>query len=196
MPVTIKEVTSEPLAQDTFALFGDVLAPGDGGLDNRDLLSMGYARMSDDVDDDRLDDFDVLDYWGGIATISPEAMRLGYLRPKKRPLAFSWFERHLKGTQTFVPLNGARSVIAVAPPYDADDPAAVPKLDEVRAFVLDGSMGVNLHPGTWHWTPFPLDARSDFIILVRESVAEDDLNFIDLEKRMDTRIQIAMPGQS
>ena len=93
-------------------------------------------------------------------------------------------------------LNGARSVIAVAPPYDADDPAAVPKLDEVRAFVLDGSMGVNLHPGTWHWTPFPLDVRSDFIILVRESVAEDDLNFIDLEKRMDTRIQIAMPGQS
>jgi len=31
---------------------------------------------------------------------------------------------------------------------------------------------------------------------VRESVAEDDLNFIDLEKRLDTRIQITMPDQS
>ena len=196
MPVTIRNVESEPLDRKTFAPFGDVLAPDDTRLDNRDLLSMGYAKMSDAVESTRLNDFDVLDYWGGIATISREAMRLGYLRPKKRDLAFSWFERHLKGTQTFVPLNGARSLIAVAPPYEADNPAAVPKLDEVRAFVLDGTMGINLHPGTWHWTPFPLEDRSDFIILVRESVADDDLNFIDLEKRLNARIQILMPNQS
>ena len=196
MPVTIRDVESEPLNRETFAPFGDVLAPDDTRLDNRDLLSMGYAKMSDAVDDARLDDFDVLDYWGGVATISREAMRLGYLRPKKRALAFSWFERHLKGTQTFVPLNGSRSLIAVAPPYEADNPDALPKLDEVRAFVLDGTMGINLHPGTWHWTPFPLDDQSDFIILVRESVADDDLNFIDLEKRLNARIQISMPDQS
>ena len=194
--ITVKEVTCEPLSAEQFAPFGDVLAPQAARLDNRDLLSMGYARMSDNVPDSRLDDFDVLDYWGGIATISAEAMRLGYLRPKKRDLAFSWFERHLKGTQTFVPLKGARSIIAVAPPYESDNPAALPKLDEVRAFVLDGSVGVNLHPGTWHWTPFPLDDQSDFIILVRASVAEDDLNFIDLEKRLGTRIEILADDQS
>ncbi|NQV81080.1 MAG: ureidoglycolate lyase, partial [Alphaproteobacteria bacterium] len=144
MSISVRNVTSEPLTADKFAPFGDVLAPRETRLDNRDLLSMGYARMSDDVAESRLDDFDVLDYWGGIATISQEPMRLGYLRPKKRDLAFSWFERHLKGTQTFVPLNGARSVIAVAPPYESDNPEALPKLDEVRAFVLDGSMGINL----------------------------------------------------
>jgi ureidoglycolate lyase len=180
--IEVIEVTSEPLNADQFAPFGDVLAPQAARLDNRDLLSMGY--------------FDVLDYWGGIATISAEAMRLGYLRPKKRDLAFSWFERHLKGTQTFVPLKGARSIIAVAPPYESDNPAALPKLDEIRAFVLDGSIGVNLHPGTWHWTPFPLDDQSDFIILVRASVAEDDLNFIDLEKRLGARIKILSSDQS
>ena len=196
MSMTIKNVESEPLKRETFAPFGDVLAPDATRLDNRDLLSMGYAKMSDAVENTRLDDFDVLDYWGGIATISREAMRLGYLRPKKRALAFSWFERHLKGTQTFVPLNGARSVIAVAPPYEANKPDAIPRINEVRAFVLDGTMGINLHPGTWHWTPFPLDERSDFIILVRESVADDDLNFIDLEKRLNVRIQISITGQS
>ena len=196
MPVTIRDVESEPLDRKAFSPFGDVLAPDDTRLDNRDLLSMGYAKMSDAVESTRLDDFDVLDYWGGIATISREAMWLGYLQPKKRDLAFSWFERHLKGTQTFIPLNGARSLIVVAPPYEADNPAAVPKLDEVRAFVLDGTMGINLHPGTWHWTPFPLDDSSDFIILVRESVADDDLNFIDLEKRLNARIQISTPNQS
>ncbi|NQV79906.1 MAG: ureidoglycolate lyase [Alphaproteobacteria bacterium] len=196
MSISVRNVTSEPLNADQFAPFGDVLAPRETRLDNRDLLAMGYARMSDDVADSRLDDFDVLDYWGGIANISQEPMRLGYLRPKKRDLAFSWFERHLKGTQTFVPLKGARSVIAVAPPYESNNPEALPKLDEVRAFVLDGSMGINLHPGTWHWTPFPLDDQSDFIILVRESVAEDDLNFIDLEKRLNARVQILLANQS
>ncbi|MDA0367849.1 MAG: ureidoglycolate lyase [Proteobacteria bacterium] len=196
MSISVRNVTSEPLNADQFAPFGDVLAPRETRLDNRDLLAMGYARMSDDVADSRLDDFDVLDYWGGIANISQEPMRLGYLRPKKRDLAFSWFERHLKGTQTFVPLKGARSVIAVAPPYESNNPEALPKLDEVRAFVLDGSMGINLHPGTWHWTPFPLDDQSDFIILVRESVAEDDLNFIDLEKRLNARVQILLADQS
>jgi ureidoglycolate lyase len=196
MAPTIRTILAEPLSVEAFSLFGDVLAPQDTRLDNRDLLAMGYARMSDDVDDRRLDDFDVLDYWGGIATISREAMRLGFLRPKKRPLAFSWFERHVKGTQTFVPLNGDRSVIAVAPPYERENPAALPRLDEVRAFVLDGTCGVNLHPGTWHWTPFPIGERSDFIILVRESVADDDLNFIDLEKRQDSRIVIELPAQS
>ena len=196
MSISVRNVTSEPLNADQFAPFGDVLAPRETRLDNRDLLAMGYARMSDDVADSRLDDFDVLDYWGGIANISQEPMRLGYLRPKKRDLAFSWFERHLKGTQTFVPLKGARSVIAVAPPYESNNPEELPKLDEVRAFVLDGSMGINLHPGTWHWTPFPLDDQSDFIILVRESVAEDDLNFIDLEKRLNARVQILLANQS
>ena len=51
MPVTIKDVESEPLNRETFAPFGDVLAPDDTRLDNRDLLSMGYAKMSDAVDD-------------------------------------------------------------------------------------------------------------------------------------------------
>lgn len=191
MTVTTKRVAVEPLTEAAFAPFGDVLAPRDNRLDNRDLLSMGHARMSDDVEESRLDDFDVLDYWGGIATISREPMRLGYLRPKKRPLAFSWFERHVKGTQTFVPLNGDSSVFAVAPPEARDDPNALPDVDRIRAFVLDGTCGVNIHPGTWHWTPFPLGSRSDFIILVREAVADDDLNFVDLEKRLATRIEIA-----
>lgn len=196
MKPSIRRIAAEPLSATGFAAFGDVLAPREDRLDNRDLLEMGYARMSDDVEEQRLDDFDVLDYWGGIATISREPMRLGYLRPKKRPLAFSWFERHVKGTQTFIPLNGNSSVFAVAPPDGRDEPDALPDLDQVRAFVLDGTCGVNIYPGTWHWTPFPLAARADFIILVREAVADDDLNFIDLEKRLGTRIEIEGPSRS
>lgn len=191
MAITLHQVTAEPLTRDGFAPFGDVLAPTPGRIDNNDLLDGGYARMSDPVPGERRADFDVLDYWGDIATISRDTMRLGYLRTKRRPLAFSWFERHLKGTQSFMPLGGVESVICVA---RAGDPAlgTLPDLNTVRAFRMDGRSGINLHPGTWHWTPFPVGDAADFIILVRAAVVDDDLHFIDLEARMNTRIAIAL----
>ncbi|MBM3503175.1 MAG: hypothetical protein FJX65_04810 [Alphaproteobacteria bacterium] len=190
MTLRVHRVNAEPLERRSFAPFGDVLTPHGERLDNRDLLSHGYARMSDPVPDRRLADFDVLDYWGGVASITREPMRLGYLRTKQRPLAFSWFERHLKGTQAFVPLAGQDSIFAVAPPSAMDDPRALPDLAQVRAFRLDGTAGVNIRPGVWHWTPFPVGKSADFIILVRENVADDDLHFVDLEARLQTRVAI------
>jgi ureidoglycolate lyase len=192
MSPQLRRIPAEPLTPESFAAFGDVLAPVGKRLDNRDLLSLGYARMSDPVSEDRLDDFDVLDYWGAIASITREPMRLGYLRTKRRPFAFSWFERHLKGTQTFIPLGGQASIFAVAPPSALADPKALPELAQVRAFRLDGAAGVNIRPGVWHWTPFPVGETADFIILVRENVAEDDLHFVDLEERMQARIAIEL----
>jgi len=187
MTLTLHRVKAEPLDRASFAPFGDVLAPSQHGIDNNTLLDGGHARMSDPVPAARRADFDVLDYWGDIATISRDTMRLGYLRTRKRPLTVSWFERHLKGTQSFVPLGGADSVICLAPasPH-LPDPAAV------RAFRLDGRAGINLHPGTWHWTPFPVAEAADFVILVREAVVDDDLHFVDIEARLGLRIEIAL----
>lgn len=189
MAITLHHVKAEALTRDGFAPFGDVLAPTPGGIDNNDLLDGGHARMSDPVPPERRADFDVLDYWGDIATISQDTMRLGYLRTKRRPLAFSWFERHLKGTQSFMPLGGTASVICVGQ-AGSPAPGTLPDLRTVRAFRLDGRAGINLHPGTWHWTPFPVGDAADFIILVRKAVVDDDLHFIDLEARMNTRIAI------
>ena len=187
MTLTLHRVKAEPLTRASFAPYGDLLAPTPGRIDNNTLLDGGYARMSDPVPAARRTDFDVLDYWGDIATISRDTMRLGYLRTRKRPFTVSWFERHLKGTQSFMPLGGADSVICVGAAS-----ATLPDLAAVRAFRLDGTAGINLHPGTWHWTPFPVGGAADFIILVREAVVDDDLHFVDLEARMNTRIEIAL----
>ncbi len=138
MSPKLQTIAAQPLTVEAFAPFGDVLTPKARRLDNRDLLELGYARMSDQVPPERVADFDILDYWGDIATITREPMRLGYLRSRQRPLQFSWFERHLKGTQTFIPLGGAPSVFAVAEPKDLDDPNALPDLTSMRAFVMDG----------------------------------------------------------
>ena len=88
MPLDIYHLKTVPLDADSFAPFGDVLEPRGRRLDNLDLLELGYARMSDAVPQERLADFDVLDYWGDIAAISSDSMRLGYMRSKaRRPLS-------------------------------------------------------------------------------------------------------------
>lgn len=185
---------AEPLSIDAFAPFGEVLSPRAAPpITNRTLIEKGFVRTKDPVSDARYPDFDVLDYWTPIAEISTDTMRFGYLRPKPRPLSVSWFERHVLGTQTFIPIGGKRALFVVAPAGDNADPDALPDLSVARAFVLDGKAGVNIKPGTWHWTPFPLEDGADFVILVRDRAGPDDLNFVDLELRLGARIDVTVP---
>jgi ureidoglycolate lyase len=185
------------LTRASFEPFGEVLGPRDNGtITNRSFIERGFVRIADKIPGERIADFDVLDYWTPVAEISRDILKLGYLRPRPRPLRFSWMERHLKGTQTFIPLGGNRSVLAVAPPSEGEsgEEVVVPRLEDMRAFLLDGQRGVNLRIGTWHWTPFPLGERCDFIILVREKAALEDLNFVDLEVRLKATVEITVNG--
>ncbi len=189
----VVRLQAEPLSIEAFAAFGEVLsARPTPPITNRTLIDKGFVRTKDPVSDARYPDFDVLDYWTPIAEISKDTMRFGYLRPKPRPLSVSWFERHVLGTQTFIPVGGRRALFVVAPPGDNADPDALPDLSLARAFVLDGKAGVNIKPGTWHWTPFPLEDGAEFVILVRDRAGPDDLNFVDLETRLGTRLDIAL----
>jgi len=63
---------------------------------------------------------------------------------------FSRLERHFGVTQAFVQLSGAPSVVCVAPPTDAGDPAALPAPQDVRGFCIDPAQGWLFHLGTWH----------------------------------------------
>ena len=64
--------------------------------------------------------------------------------------SFSRLERHFGVTQTFFQLSGSPSVVCVAPPTDLDDPNAVPRPADVRAFLIDPSTGFSFDLGTWH----------------------------------------------
>lgn len=196
MSASLKIITvrPEPVTVESFAPFGDVLAPRPTApITNQTLIDKGFVRTKDPVSAARYPDFDALDYWTPVAEISKDVMRFGYLRPKQRPLSVSWFERHVLGTQTFIPIGGKRAVFVVAPRSDNADPDALPDLATTRAFLLDGSVGVNIHPGTWHWTPFPLEPGADFVILVRDRAGPDDLNFVDLEQRLGARVDVIVP---
>ncbi len=183
---------AEPLSVTAFAPFGDVLVPRRDAraITNRDLLASGRARMSDPVPPDRMDQWDILDYWPDIATISRDTMKFGYVRCRATHMRFSWFERHMKGTQTRIPIGGGKSVFPVVPANADTDASGLPDLSLARAFILDGTQAVSIRPGTWHWTPFPLGAPCDFIYLVREQVVEDDLNFIDTTARLGVELHV------
>ena len=188
-------IAPEPLTITAFAPFGDVLTPrvGHAPVTNVDLLNSGRARMSDSVRADRMGDWDILDYWPDIATIVRDPMKFSYIRCRAASMTFSWFERHMKGTQTMIPVGGKKSLFPVIAANDASDASALPDLTKVRAFVLDGTTAVSIRPGTWHWTPFPLDGTADFIYLVREQVVEDDLNFVDTEAQLGIRMEVIRP---
>ena len=63
---------------------------------------------------------------------------------------FSRLERHFGVTQTFCQLSGSPSVVCVALPTDLDDPRAVPRPDDVRAFLIDPGKGFSFARGAWH----------------------------------------------
>jgi hypothetical protein len=65
-------------------------------------------------------------------------------------------------------------VVAVAPP--SSDRAAVPDPARVRAFLLDGTQGYALGPGTWHSLDrFPLYPPDTRWVIITDHETQQDL---------------------
>ena len=75
-------------------------------------------------------------------------------------------ERHQLGSQTFVPLTGARCRLLVALGHDQPD------LRTLRCFEVTGQQGFTLHKGTWHHPLMALD-NGAFLVLERQGSTED-----------------------
>ena len=76
------------------------------------------------------------------------------------PMALEVLERHAAGSQSFLPLTGARFVVVVAAPGPTPAAAAL------RAFITTGQQGVVLNIGTWHHALLAVEAGS-FAVLER-----------------------------
>ena len=81
----------------------------------------------------------------------------------RRPMEVRYMEQHFKHTQTFIPLGGKPFVAVMAPPNGKD----TPDLDNVEAFLFDGSAGFNMKIGTWHEFPFVLSDNTELIVILR-----------------------------
>lgn len=178
----IVRVRAEPLTEAAFAPFGQVIEEKERTPDFRgERGTLGWH----------------VDFHGGRPLVA-------LLKTPYQGLAFSKLERHLRLSQTFIPLGGAPAVVAVAAPTALDDPGAIPKPEEVRAFVLDGSKGYALAPGTWHSLDrLPLARPDTRFVMITDRETADDLaaayagrggwrltHEVDFAARFDVRFEI------
>jgi ureidoglycolate lyase len=154
---TIVRVRVEPLTDEAFRPFGEILSPKSTPPDFQGVGSAGWKSGFD------------LDGRAQVMTY-----RSDYTGLQVRHL-----ERHFAVTQTFIPLGGTPAVVAVAPPTDPD-PDALPAPEQVRAFLLDGSAGYVLKRGTWHSLDrYPLEPRPADIVIITERETQDELEQVE-----------------
>ena len=141
-----RQITLEPLTQEAFQPFGDVLeAVGDPDM----IINEGKCGRFHDLA--RLDYADE----GGRAGIN-------IFRSEARPLPYSFqlMERHPLGSQAFMPMSADPFLVIVAP--DAGGKPGLP-----RAFRSTPFQGVNYLRGTWHGVLAPLVDAAEFLVVDR-----------------------------
>ena len=96
---------------------------------------------------------------------------LALFKAHPRNPAGPWIEieRHRLGTQTFIPLAGARYVVLVA--LGALDDTR-PDESTLAAFAVDGHQAVTLRAGVWHHSLLALQASS-FVVIERSAPSVD-----------------------
>lgn len=152
---TVHQVRVEPLAEDSFAPFGQVVARGDMVMELR----------------------------------GEEVFHLNVLHYERRPLRCDHLNRHHRASQALVALAGKPTLLVVAPPScDFSSPA---DLEHVRAFVCDGTAGVNLALGTWHWGPYPLHDYVD-LVNVQGRYFETDNEVAYLERDLGVVVEAVL----
>jgi ureidoglycolate lyase len=134
----------EPLTAAAFAPFGDVLdATGDYRLINAGLCQRHHDRAT-------------LDF-GPEAGGARAGISIFRAEPRALPYAFDLIERHPEGSQAFLPMTAEPFLVIVSL-----GPQAPP-----RAFLTNGTQGINLHRGTWHGVLTPLHAPGLFAVVDR-----------------------------
>lgn len=143
------DIIPQPLTQDAFAAFGDVIVvPTEAGRTyHEDALGnlRAHARPSVSV------------------SLKPET--------RERPFRAELLERHEFSSQTFMPLDVARYLVVVAPHAAAGGPDVA----NVRAFIATGAQGVTYKANTWHHGLTTLDRPGRFaIFMFRDGGAADE----------------------
>lgn len=157
-PTTIRV---EPLTAEAYApygwVFGEQPEPG-----RRDWIESDNVRF--------WHEHDFLTGQGGVT----EFVWVTY---KPREPVVTRVEAHRLTEQAIVPVSGHPILHLVAPPND--DPLAagiVPDLSRAKAFLMDGTKGICMRPGTWH-THFGL-GHNLHLLVTRRSTTDDILDHI------------------
>ncbi|RDE22865.1 ureidoglycolate lyase [Motiliproteus coralliicola] len=153
----------EPLTQEAFAPYGDVIETAE-----RDffMINNGSTQRYHQLADVQLgqpEDRAI------ISIFRAQALPL--------PLEIQMVERHPQGSQAFIPLKGNPFLIVVAAAGDNPEP------DQLRAFISNGQQGVNYHRGVWHHPVLCCVEEDDFLVVDRAGEGNNcDEHFFNLKE--------------
>jgi ureidoglycolate lyase len=153
-PAAVRRLIAQALSPAAFAPFGDVIAVGAGGSVP---INAGSAQ--------RFDGLTQLDFHaqGGVPCVA--IFRTSAQMPTTSH-RLSVMERHLLGSQTFVPLGQGRCLAVLA----LGD--AAPDEDSLQAFIVEPGQGITLHRGIWHHPLLTLGA-ADVLVIERQAAVVD-----------------------
>ena len=145
----LKTIKIQPLTHQNFAEFGEVIScSGHDFFHINDAHTERYhALVTTEI---------IGDAKAGISIFRN-------IKTTQIPFEVSILERHPKGSQAFIPMQGQQFLVVVAPSLNTDEP----DLSQLKAFIADGSQGVNYRAGTWHHPLLTLEAPSDFAVIDR-----------------------------
>lgn len=178
------DIPLETLTHEAFAPFGQIV----GELPE----TPGWTRP-------------LLDAWKMKFAIEGRA-ELRVMRYHHQAPEFHLLERHLAVTESRVPMGGAQAIMVVAPPTKLGHPTAPPDPNSLRAFHLDGTVGLMLWRGTWHALDcFPVRPPFANFAFITEVETEDEIEtskdpidgkrtqLVDFRALADTRFRVVDP---
>lgn len=170
-----RTLTARPLTAEAFAPYGDVIESTGHPIPINQGKGQRYLDLA------RVD----ITSEGGRAAIS----RVTCVS-EEVPVPLRLMERHPLGSQAFIPVDGQRYIVVVAP---AGEP---PQPDDIHAFLAHGHQGINYHRGVWHHPMIALDKACDFLEVHRAG-PEKNCDEVDITIPMAVHLQnTTQRGQS
>lgn len=147
------KITAQPLTQDAFQEFGDVIEIREDAQNFpiNDGMTQRYHDLGTAI---------------ALGEEARTAISMARAQPFSLPLQVSMVERHPLGSQAFIPVQNTRLMVVVAP--DNKGTPGTP-----LAFIAKPGQGINYFVGTWHGVLTVLDEQADFIVVDRLGVGEN-----------------------
>jgi len=148
MHASHRSLRVERLTTEAFGPFGDVIEARDAG--NRLTINRGRAER-----------FHSLAFVDAAEGRGRPVISIVRSQPSLLPIRLTLLERHLLGSQAFIPLPPAAFLVVVAAA------GAVPVMEHARCFLPSPGQGVNYARGTWHHPLLALNGVADFLVVDR-----------------------------
>ncbi len=149
-----KLIKAKPLTAETYQKYG--------------VLIESKTSMKPDVERK------YLNYWGDMYDLDFDSgATTGVLEMfRQENFVINQLERHVTGPEIFIPVEGV-SIMAFAPAGDNNNPDDKPNIDEVELFIVDGTQGLVIERGVWHFPPLPVTLVMRFMLIVPKDIGND-----------------------